>query len=507
MLLLKKLKSVHILGGSMEKTQENRIRDQEILKVIALTYSVIGITSLLGAYTVYFSPGYSGDLTIVALGMITFFAILATLNAIYLTRKMHAFSSILTFVTGYLPLALFSLIMINSNVLSFLTIFMFIVPLALSTQRRYTITFGILGLLTLLLWTFSSTLLSTSEKAMLLVIGIQIFATVLLASNGFSKELKRSKASAETLEKQALKEREEITQRQAVVHNVKVNLQGMFEKINQAANAMDSLAKAMDEISKSAYDQTTATENISIKSKVILEKIDLFKQDILSVIESTQTLSTLSQSLSQSNTTIRHHASNNTDTIEQLDLEVQNNANKLKDIKDVLNAVKAVASQTNLLALNASIEAARAGESGRGFAVVADEIRKLAVDTDNLSDKIDSEIESMIQSFEKLLANFSGLVDANGSTVTALSDISQNIVKLDEGIHHLNSKSTIMNQGISEIVVANADLAQNTETISASLEENTAIIEEVKATTDNLDKDMDEISIMSQSIDKEIQKI
>jgi methyl-accepting chemotaxis protein len=53
-------------------------------------------------------------------------------------------------------------------------------------------------------------------------------------------------------------------------------------------------------------------------------------------------------------------------------------ANRVDEIKVILQLMREIADQTNLLALNAAIEAARAGDAGRGFAVVADEVRRLA---------------------------------------------------------------------------------------------------------------------------------
>lgn len=487
--------------------RSNTKQNHQILKIISMTYAVIGFISVLGGFTVLFSSSYDGALTSGFLGIITFFASLTVLNAIYLQKKIHPYSTWLTLISGYIPLAFVSIAMVNDNALSFLTLVMFLVPLSLNTHRSSTVVFGTLGILVLGYWTWMSSLLMTTEKALLIVISLQIYAVILVASSGFTKTLNQSEKATEEIRKKTLEEVEQLKKRQMTVDDVKENIKNMLVRVEQSTESMHSLALAMEEVNKGSAEQSEATELISQKSKFILEQMNQFQKDVVMIHELSNQIDHLSKNLNQSNLKIADDALSNTQIIEKLNDEVDGNAQKLQHIKATLESVKAVASQTNLLALNASIEAARAGESGRGFAVVAEEIRKLAENTDELSNTIDEEIQLVTQSFDHLNTNFSGLVESNRSTVHSIDGISNEILKLDQGIETLKTKSNVMSSGIKSIVKANSDLSEGTENISATLEESMAIVQEVKATTDDAFNDMNDVKKMSQLIDEIISEI
>ena len=99
---------------------------------------------------------------------------------------------------------------------------------------------------------------------------------------------------------------------------------------------------------------------------------------------------------------IAHHAADATSVVSHA-LSVADTAGSVVQqlgassigIGEVVTAISAVAEQTNLLALNATIEAARAGESGRGFAVVAGEVKELASQTAAATSQITDRIAAI----------------------------------------------------------------------------------------------------------------
>lgn len=75
---------------------------------------------------------------------------------------------------------------------------------------------------------------------------------------------------------------------------------------------------------------------------------------------------------------------------------------RTKDIRDIVRTIEEIASQTNLLALNAAIQAAHAGEYGRAFNVVADEIRKLATQSKDAIQAVQSNVKNITEQVEKI---------------------------------------------------------------------------------------------------------
>lgn len=87
------------------------------------------------------------------------------------------------------------------------------------------------------------------------------------------------------------------------------------------------------------------------------------------------------------------------------------NSKQIYKISELTEEILGIAGKTNLLALNASIEAARAGEAGSGFAVVADEIRKLADDSKETANYIQSISIEVVKQVEELAENTQRMLD------------------------------------------------------------------------------------------------
>lgn len=199
-------------------------------------------------------------------------------------------------------------------------------------------------------------------------------------------------------------------------------------------DAMGFVDSHMEKLQNATRVQQTESDQVSGAIAHMSDTVNDIATNAAQAAESTQNANTLSTKgskvVNESVVTINEISANITATSEV----VQKLDSRTQSISSVTNNISEIADQTNLLALNAAIEAARAGEQGRGFAVVAEEVRNLAKKTQELTEEIYINIESLsnesseaVAVMEKSLSSSVILDEKAELSGKALQDITQSV--------------------------------------------------------------------------------
>jgi len=123
---------------------------------------------------------------------------------------------------------------------------------------------------------------------------------------------------------------------------------------------------------------------------------------LVRINEAVQELTAMIAELNESSRSVSETALHTADLQRGSNEHVQELQRQVQDIGQLGSTMKEVSDQTHLIGLNASIEAARAGEEGRGFAVVANEIRKLAANSKQSLDVIQTKLDAIYKSLAQV---------------------------------------------------------------------------------------------------------
>lgn len=159
-----------------------------------------------------------------------------------------------------------------------------------------------------------------------------------------------------------------------------------------------------------------------------------------------------------------------------------------RQVNDIVETVKDLATQSHVLSLNASIEAARAGEAGRGFAVVAAEVRALAEQSGASAARIGkivqdivTAIESTMELTERSRRGMDGSMDAIRASGESLREIGGIVRETSDAALQIASAVQQQSTGIGQIAAAMREL-------DAGMQETVGRLQGLQESTGHVDR-------------------
>ncbi|OGI37684.1 MAG: hypothetical protein A2140_06490 [Candidatus Muproteobacteria bacterium RBG_16_62_13] len=238
-------------------------------------------------------------------------------------------------------------------------------------------------------------------------------------------------------------------------------------QITDASNLMMSMARSMDDMSKSA----------ERSAEVAQGSVSTAKRGALAVQD-----------------TIRG--------MDQMREQIQETAKRIKrlgessqQIGEIVELINDIAEQTNILSLNAAIQAAMAGEAGRGFAVVADEVQRLAERsaeaTKQIADlvkTIQADTNEAVASMEQAtqgVVSTTRLADAAGQALGEIESVSEQlsnlIVNIARDAHRQSESATTISGTMAKIQEATTMTSTGTRQTADSIGKLSDLARELQA--------------------------
>ena len=254
-----------------------------------------------------------------------------------------------------------------------------------------------------------------------------------------------------------------------------------------------------DSTTEMLIENKTKGLNLQDSSTVLLQNVSVLND---SSNEAASSLEETAAALEEITSTI----ANNTDTISRMStyatklneatIQGQDLANKtmksmddindqVSEINNAITVIDQIAFQTNILSLNAAVEAATAGEAGKGFAVVAQEVRNLA----SRSAQAAKEIKEIVEN-----ANNKAM---EGKTISktmieGYASLNDNIKKTIELIKDVENSSIEQKSGIEQINDAITAQDRQTQQIAQAASQTNEIAQDTKIVANEILKSVDE---------------
>ena len=269
--------------------------------------------------------------------------------------------------------------------------------------------------------------------------------------------------------------------------------QQLTASADQSTTAINQVAESIVNVAGACTEQFVEVENATSKAEELKKHMGTFSNTLK---DSSKEIDHTNEAADSGNKAVKHAVQE----MQRIETSVTASADVIAQLGEesekigkIVDAISNIADQTNLLALNAAIEAARAGEHGRGFAVVADEVRKLAEQSQTSAKEISSLIGSIqVKSQDAVLAMQEGVanvktgadaVDEAGKTFATISNritaVAKSSAQMEKIVQDLVASTDVITQSVEKINVKSREVASESETVSASGEQQSATMHEI----------------------------
>ncbi len=266
---------------------------------------------------------------------------------------------------------------------------------------------------------------------------------------------------------------------------------GKFSLVaSNMSEVSDLISKSVQEVAEGAIHQATETEG---SVSILADNIDILNTISRKELEGKESLEAAVKQIEVSfedleSVSLKLNVVKN--KFAEVNVQGTELSAKVKDIITIVSTVESIAVQTNLLALNASIEAARAGEMGRGFSVVAEEIRKLAEDSKQAVNTINSSLKLFTQGVNSMVEQVNDqFIELENGTKT-MANVTEESKLASKRIKTVSGSISEISKQLSDETAKINKVFENMHTLAAIAEENSATSQEMSANVTNFSSEI-----------------